>query len=205
MFLFLCHFKLWFDLKRTKGHQRIINCGNSLIRIDEALEEYYANSGRDDYINNNIGKFASYCKANGIDCDDIDEELKYDPTDCLLIDFDQNFPLSSSIDITINKIDQLVYSKYWNIVISMESLYHLHLHHLLNIINLNHHHQHQNIKNHLHRVPNQNQRHLHDQDQHRLEMIQIATMSIDSIFAKMAKESSVPPTPFSHYIYIKHF
>ena len=76
---------------------------NSVIRIDEALADYYLDCGLTDYHDNsqdNIGKFAGYCKANGIESDDIDEELTYDAMECLLIDFDQDFPLKNHINIT---------------------------------------------------------------------------------------------------------
>eukprot|EP01084_Bolivina_argentea_P048752 89771_1 len=81
---------------------------NSLIRVDNGLAKYYVQCDRTDYFQDNIGKFCAYCKANGIDSDDIDEELKYDPVDCLLTDFDQDFPIINIENIK-SKNDRLLY------------------------------------------------------------------------------------------------
>ena len=72
----------------------------SFSELDAAMNAYYKSVGRDDYYidhqNSSIGKLSKYCKANGIDIDDIADELKYDPLDSLLVDFDDKFPFHSS-------------------------------------------------------------------------------------------------------------
>eukprot|EP01084_Bolivina_argentea_P079667 144459_1 len=65
-------------------------------KIDRGLEKYYNDFGRNDYKNEeNIGKFMK--EAEGFEDEDIKENL--DATnvdDCLLIDFDDNFPGGAS-------------------------------------------------------------------------------------------------------------
>eukprot|EP01083_Nonionella_stella_P296020 1005766_1 len=56
-------------------------------KIDEGLKKYYKSLGKEyDKL------FSNYCDDNGFDEDALEEELQVDPSDCLLVDFDDNFP-----------------------------------------------------------------------------------------------------------------
>ena len=69
-------------------------------QLDSAMNRYYISVGRIDYFDDdNNGKLSSFCNLNGIDLDDIADELKYDPLDCLLVDFDETFPFHSTHSI----------------------------------------------------------------------------------------------------------
>eukprot|EP01084_Bolivina_argentea_P173224 300033_1 len=53
----------------------------------EALSRYYKSLGKPyDKL------FSTYCEDNGLDEETIEEELKQQPEDCLLVDFDENCP-----------------------------------------------------------------------------------------------------------------
>eukprot|EP00483_Globobulimina_turgida_P012264 UN12286 len=73
-------------------------------QIDRVLEEYYKSFKRNDYKNaDGIGKFKKYCDDNGFEENDISEEMKAPPDDCMLVDFDKNdgkniFPLNGAFD-----------------------------------------------------------------------------------------------------------
>eukprot|EP01083_Nonionella_stella_P102830 292926_1 len=68
-------------------------------QINAALEKYYLTMGRVDYINEDgDGKFKQYADDNGFEDADIRVELEADPTDCLLVEFDQDFPLANDIE-----------------------------------------------------------------------------------------------------------
>eukprot|EP01084_Bolivina_argentea_P297050 511688_1 len=70
----------------------------SVDGINEALQKYYLTMGRNDYINDDgDGKFKQYADDNGFEDADIKVELEADPTDCLLVEFDQDFPLANDI------------------------------------------------------------------------------------------------------------
>ena len=64
-------------------------------RIDTALNLYYRALGHFDYYNDDgIGKFMEFCEENGLDEDDIEDELD-EPTECMYVDFDENgFPFT---------------------------------------------------------------------------------------------------------------
>eukprot|EP01084_Bolivina_argentea_P290950 499948_1 len=70
-------------------------------KLDDALKLYYENVGRTDYVNNDgIGKFLQFATDNGLEEDDIDDELGefVDAADCIYIDFDDDFPFESNFD-----------------------------------------------------------------------------------------------------------
>merc|ERR1712176_1676812 len=54
--------------------------------------------GRYDYYNkDNIGKFIDFCEDNGLDVDDIEEELD-DPNNCMYVEFDgDDFPFPDNL------------------------------------------------------------------------------------------------------------
>eukprot|EP01084_Bolivina_argentea_P280939 480551_1 len=55
--------------------------------ICNALEKYYKTLDKPyDKL------FSNYCDVNGLDDDAVAEELEQNPTDCLLVDFDEDFP-----------------------------------------------------------------------------------------------------------------
>jgi len=65
-----------------------------IAKICNGLRKYYASLGKGaEYVNaNGVGKFTAYCEDNGID-DDEAENLGDDPEQCLLVDFDDDFPV----------------------------------------------------------------------------------------------------------------
>eukprot|EP01084_Bolivina_argentea_P263713 446437_1 len=66
-------------------------------QIDQGLSRYYAHrkhSYADDDGNN---KFIAFCEANGFDDNDINEELVSDADECMILDFDENFPFPEDI------------------------------------------------------------------------------------------------------------
>eukprot|EP01084_Bolivina_argentea_P082987 150248_1 len=65
----------------------------SIQKIDAGLASYYKTHGRDDYFNDdNIGKFEASCEENGFGEEDIADELETSAEECMLLDFDDNFP-----------------------------------------------------------------------------------------------------------------
>eukprot|EP01084_Bolivina_argentea_P293717 505222_1 len=72
---------------------------DNLKIMDCALNEYYCMLQRNDYYSNGIGKFSVFCHENGIDATDIEDELKENASNCLLTDFDAQFPFHESVKI----------------------------------------------------------------------------------------------------------
>eukprot|EP01083_Nonionella_stella_P059155 154778_1 len=71
-------------------------CG--VYQMDVALEAYYIEMGRKDYKNDEgEGKFKQYTDDNGFEDADLKVELQADPSDCLLVEFDRDFPLIDDI------------------------------------------------------------------------------------------------------------
>eukprot|EP01084_Bolivina_argentea_P001902 3523_1 len=65
----------------------------SIKKIDEGLATYYKLHGRDDYFDEeNRGKFDAACEENGFGEEDIADELETSAEECMLLDFDDNFP-----------------------------------------------------------------------------------------------------------------
>eukprot|EP01084_Bolivina_argentea_P072964 132432_1 len=82
----------------------------SLIeRIDKALHLYYKHYQRSDYISseNNNGKFQIFCEENGFEDDDVETELQALPDECMLVEFDDTFPLLRSIINPKEKISKI--------------------------------------------------------------------------------------------------
>eukprot|EP01084_Bolivina_argentea_P240005 403280_1 len=71
--------------------------------MDAALNTFYTALGRNDYYSNGMGKFAHFCLVNGIEADDIEDELKENVDNCLLVDFDKSFPFPNSTTFTHQK------------------------------------------------------------------------------------------------------
>eukprot|EP01083_Nonionella_stella_P147863 467139_1 len=64
-------------------------------RMDQALQKYYESVNAVYEINDDdIGLFEAYCNDNDIHDDDLTTELEEDPADCILVEFDERFPLS---------------------------------------------------------------------------------------------------------------
>eukprot|EP01084_Bolivina_argentea_P255779 430341_1 len=61
--------------------------------IDDGIGSYYKQCGRSDYYEDGMGKFMAFCLTNGLYDHDIEQEFNSDPNDCILVDFDENFPL----------------------------------------------------------------------------------------------------------------
>ena len=66
---------------------------NMIDQVDRALARYYFKQDRNDYFDENgVGIFKLFCEENGFDADVIEEELDNDPSECMLIDVDEEFP-----------------------------------------------------------------------------------------------------------------
>eukprot|EP01083_Nonionella_stella_P199338 731035_1 len=66
--------------------------------IDNWLALYYKSNGRNDYFEDGVGKFSVFCAKEGFEDDDIETELDVeDPADCLLTEFDDDFPMKTPI------------------------------------------------------------------------------------------------------------
>eukprot|EP01084_Bolivina_argentea_P277054 472861_1 len=62
---------------------------DDIIRqIDKGLERYYKLVN----VNYTENQFVDFCEENGFYNEDIEEELKADAEDCMLVDFDEDFP-----------------------------------------------------------------------------------------------------------------
>eukprot|EP01084_Bolivina_argentea_P117734 209028_1 len=67
-------------------------------KLDNALQIYYKQLDKE-YMNDGVGKFKSFCDENGFEEDDINTEMAMENAeDCVLIDFDEEFPLDTPID-----------------------------------------------------------------------------------------------------------
>eukprot|EP01084_Bolivina_argentea_P263807 446645_1 len=64
---------------------------STVDKIDEGLSMYYKQMNRDYFDTTGTGKFKAYCEENGLDPDDIPDEIEVkDATESMLIDFDQD-------------------------------------------------------------------------------------------------------------------
>eukprot|EP01084_Bolivina_argentea_P121456 215224_1 len=68
----------------------------SIDQICKSMATYYASQGAA-----YDALFSNYCEENGLEDDTLDEEFDVDPSDCYLIDFDENFPYNR------DKVDDL--------------------------------------------------------------------------------------------------
>eukprot|EP01084_Bolivina_argentea_P058348 106558_1 len=79
---------------------------NSVIdRIDFGLKAYYEKLGRKDYVRTDgEGKFKFFVEESGFEDDGIEDELKQEPDECTIVEFDMdeddnnNFPLQEEIE-----------------------------------------------------------------------------------------------------------
>eukprot|EP01084_Bolivina_argentea_P277053 472860_1 len=61
-----------------------------ITQIDNGLQRYY-NQYNTNYVNaDGINKFIAFCEDNGFYDDDVKEELKMDPGECMIVDFDED-------------------------------------------------------------------------------------------------------------------
>eukprot|EP01083_Nonionella_stella_P079973 219527_1 len=66
--------------------------------IDRWLAAYYKANGRNDYVEDGVGKFCLFCADEGFGDDDMETELDEEhPEDCLLTTFDEDFPMKTPI------------------------------------------------------------------------------------------------------------
>ncbi|MCP4747845.1 MAG: hypothetical protein GY874_17165 [Desulfobacteraceae bacterium] len=79
--------------------------GNIVSRIADYMTRYYKYQ-RESWSNRDTndppkydGEFDTFCSDSGFECDDdsIYEELEYPPEECVLIEFDENFPYPTSL------------------------------------------------------------------------------------------------------------
>eukprot|EP01084_Bolivina_argentea_P281256 481197_1 len=86
----------------------------STIKIkqtDQGMSRYYMQRGRNDYFDDGKGKFEEYCEANGFDDEDVADELAAGAQECMLVDFDEDFPFNSNIKNKKQKIkNQFIYN-----------------------------------------------------------------------------------------------
>eukprot|EP01084_Bolivina_argentea_P213358 362376_1 len=67
-------------------------------KLDNALQMYYKQLNKE-YMNDGVGKFKAFCDENGFEEDDINTEMAMENAeDCVLVDFDEEFPLDIPID-----------------------------------------------------------------------------------------------------------
>eukprot|EP01084_Bolivina_argentea_P008166 15267_1 len=65
----------------------------NLKQMDEALGRYYAQCNGSQYFDDSgIGKFFAFCEANDFDYAGVGDELQAGPDDCVILDFDEDFP-----------------------------------------------------------------------------------------------------------------
>ena len=61
-------------------------------KIDKALNLYYRALGHYDYYNDDgVGKFIEFCEENGLEAEEIEQELDA-PDTCMYVEFDDDFP-----------------------------------------------------------------------------------------------------------------
>lgn len=65
--------------------------------MDKGLEEYYKSIEVNYFNDEGVGKFWEFCDENGFDDEDLEEELENDPEDCMILEFDENFPLEKAL------------------------------------------------------------------------------------------------------------
>eukprot|EP01084_Bolivina_argentea_P256874 432656_1 len=70
---------------------------NLIKQIDKALSRYYTQRNSSFVDDDGNNKFVGFCEANGFYDDDVQQELQVDPEDCMIIDFDENFPFHKNI------------------------------------------------------------------------------------------------------------
>ena len=72
----------------------------SIAQIDKALREYYKALGKEEqYIQDDgRGLMEYFCDENGVDEEGLKDEMNVDPADCMLLDFDNDFPTKEQID-----------------------------------------------------------------------------------------------------------
>eukprot|EP01084_Bolivina_argentea_P135574 238875_1 len=92
--------QLYVQKKQTQI-ETVDNELNPLERINKTLGEYYQSQGVTTFYDDDTpdGKFLAYCVENGFEAEDIDDELANDAADCIYCDFDENFPIDSSVQI----------------------------------------------------------------------------------------------------------
>jgi len=68
---------------------------SSLEEMSKALHAYYQSVGKgNEYVDEQgVEKLTKWCDTNGMTLKDIDEDLKEPATECLIVDFDETFPL----------------------------------------------------------------------------------------------------------------
>eukprot|EP01084_Bolivina_argentea_P292276 502436_1 len=67
--------------------------------IDKALGEYYKQKKSPYFLyQDNTGKFKKFCDDNGFEDGDVKDELQSGPQECVLVDFDPQFPFNSPIE-----------------------------------------------------------------------------------------------------------
>eukprot|EP01084_Bolivina_argentea_P008004 14981_1 len=72
---------------------------SNLNNLDAALGQYYKSLNRYDYEDTDgVSVFKQFCDVNGFDSDGIADEMDLPPEDCMICEFDDNFPLKQTIE-----------------------------------------------------------------------------------------------------------
>eukprot|EP01084_Bolivina_argentea_P204466 349182_1 len=66
-------------------------------KIDDALKRYYESLDKTNYFDvedgdGETGKFIAFCEDNGLEEDDLEDELVGEAKDCMYLEFDEEFP-----------------------------------------------------------------------------------------------------------------
>eukprot|EP01084_Bolivina_argentea_P124173 220036_1 len=96
--------------EETKTNISQIVTEGLIAKIDTGLSEYYKKFEIDYKNEEEIGKFEEFTDANGFDDLIVYDELKVDPSDCMLVDFDEEFPLEPDIDDAAEEILRILNS-----------------------------------------------------------------------------------------------
>eukprot|EP01083_Nonionella_stella_P239053 837135_1 len=85
----------------------------SIKQIDTCLKRYYKYKNVVYENSDGMGKFEAWCEENEYDTEAITEEFQQQPAEIAFIDFDENFPTTSTDDKDkINEIFKVLYACY---------------------------------------------------------------------------------------------
>eukprot|EP01084_Bolivina_argentea_P128853 227682_1 len=80
----------------------------STTQIDAGLSRYYTTKRVKYFDEQGIGKFKEWCEVNGYDTDGVQAELDQDPSECCLVEFDEDFPTKKKGDERTNLIFDVI-------------------------------------------------------------------------------------------------
>ena len=101
------------DKKQKSMYRNIM----TFDKMEQRLNVFYENNGDNEYFDDdNVGKLGKWMKMNQFDVDDIESELKLSHSECMLVDFDKEFPVVPSDLIGIDRRKQIynLLTSFWN-------------------------------------------------------------------------------------------